>query len=332
MNIGCIRYEGISMKHLLLGSLVAVAASAATACTKPAAQPLVLTGLVDAVEVDITSKIPGRVSELAVEEGQSVARGDKLVKLRSEEILAKFAQASAASEAAKAKLSLARHGARPEEQSAVAREAESARHQLEITRKTYERMSELIGSGTVPQSRYDEAKFRYEVAQEQLAMVEAKQAIIKQGARREEVSALVALVEQSRGVIDEMRAYEAETEQSAPMDGEVSKIVLRPGELAGAGAPILTLVAVGDPWVSFSLREDLLHNVGKGTELQAEIPALKRTAKFRVYHISPLGDFATWKATTQKNGFDLKSFEVKAKPTEAIPGLRPGMTVRWTMG
>ncbi|MGE5786729.1 MAG: HlyD family secretion protein [Myxococcales bacterium] len=320
------------MKRSRLGSIGVVVSLLTVACTKPAAPPLVLTGLVDAVEIDIASKVPGRVSELNVEEGQRVHRGDKLVKLRSEEILAKFAQASAASDAAQAKLSLARHGARPAEQAAVARELESAKHQVEITQKTFERMTELISSGTVAQARYDEAKFRYDVAREQLAMVEAKREIIQQGARREEVSALAALVEQSRGVIAEMRAYEAETEQSAPIDGEIGKIVLRPGELAGTGAPILTLVAIQDPWVSFSLREDLLANVRQGTELTAEIPALKRKARFRVYHISALGDFATWKATTQKNGFDLKSFEVKARPIEPIPDLRPGMTVRWTMG
>ncbi|HMA95218.1 MAG TPA: biotin/lipoyl-binding protein, partial [Polyangiaceae bacterium] len=242
------------MKRSRLGSIGAVVSLLAVACTKPAAPPLVLTGLVDAVEIDIASKVPGRVSELNVEEGQRVHRGDKLVKLRSEEILAKFAQASAASDAAQAKLSLARHGARPAEQAAVARELESAKHQVEITQKTFERMTELISSGTVAQARYDEAKFRYDVAREQLAMVEAKREIIQQGARREEVSALAALVEQSRGVIAEMRAYEAETEQSAPIDGEIGKIVLRPGELAGTGAPILTLVAIQDPWVSFSLR------------------------------------------------------------------------------
>jgi HlyD family secretion protein len=318
--------------RLCATSLSLLVALGVSGCAKQPAPAQLITGLVDVVEIDITSKVPGRVSELIVEEGQNVRRGDKLVKLRSEELLAKFAQATAASEAAQAKLSLARHGARPEEKIAVGRELESAKHQVEITQKTFDRMTELASTGTIPQARYDEAKFRFDVAREQLAMVEAKQSILSQGARREEVTALAALVEQSRGVIAEMRAYEAETEQSAPMDGEVCKIVLRPGELAGSGAPILTLVAVQDPWVSFALREDLLYGIRQGTELEAEIPALKRSAKFRVFHIAPLGDFATWKATTQKNGFDLKSFEVKAKPLQPVEGLRPGMTVRWKIG
>jgi HlyD family secretion protein len=317
---------------LRVSSLSLLVALSVFGCATRPATAQIITGLVDAVEIDIASKVPGRVSELLVEEGQTVHRGDKLVKLRSEEVLAKFAQAMAASDAAQAKLSLARRGARPEERSAVGRELESAKLQVELTQKTFERMTELVGSGTIPQARYDEAKFRFDVAREQLAMVEAKQSIMTQGARREEISALSALVEQSRGVIAEMRAYESETEQSAPVDGEVSKIVLRPGEIAGSGAPIVTLVAVQDPWISFALREDLLHGIRQGVELEAEIPALRRTAKFRVFHIAPLGDFATWKATTQKNGFDLKSFEVKARPTQPVEGLRPGMTVRWKIG
>jgi HlyD family secretion protein len=290
-----------------------------------------VTGLVNASEVDIASKVPGRVLELYVSEGQTVHRGDKLVKLRSEEILAKFEQATAASRAAQAKLNLARHGARPQERAAVARELDAAKHQLELAKKTFDRMTELVASGTVPQAKYDEAKFRFDVATEQLAMVEAKQTIVTEGARQEEINALTALVEQSRGVIAEMRAYEAETEQSAPLDAEVSKVVLQPGELAGTGAPIVTLVAVQDPWVSFALREDLLYNIRQGMVISAEIPALRKTAQFRVFHIAPLGDFATWKATTQKNGFDLKSFEVKLRPVTLVEGLRPGMTVRWHM-
>jgi HlyD family secretion protein len=301
-------------------------------CAKEPPAPKVVTGMVDATEVDITSKIPGRVSELFVREGQAIKRGDKLVTLRSEEILAKFAQATAASQAAQAKLNLARHGARPAEREAVQKELESAKYQVELAQKTFDRMTELLGSGTVPQARFDEAKLRFDVAREQLSMVEAKQSIVTEGARAEEINALAALVEQSRGVIAEMRAYQAETEQSAPMDGEVSKIVLQPGELAGTGAPIITLVAVNDPWVTFALREDMLRDIRQGTEMVGEIPALQKTARFKVFQIAPLGDFATWKATTQKNGFDLKSFEVKARPVAPVEGLRPGMTVRWKAG
>jgi HlyD family secretion protein len=300
-------------------------------CSTKAPNDRVLTGLVDATEVDIASKVPGRIDELFVSEGQTVRRGDKLVKLRSEEILAKFAQATAASQAAQAKLTLARHGARPAERAAVARELEAAAAQVELAQKTYDRTTELLGSGTIPQAKYDEAKLRFDVAKQQLAMVEAKQTIVKDGARAEEIQALTALVEQSRFVIAEIQAYEAETEQKAPIDGEVSKIVLQPGELAGTGAAIITLVKTQDPWVSFAVREDLLAKIRQGTEIVAEIPALRKTERFTVFQLAPLGDFATWKATTQKNGFDLKSFEVKARPVAKIDGLRPGMTVRWTL-
>jgi HlyD family secretion protein len=283
------------------------------------------------VEIDVTSKVPARVYEVYVEEGQTVKRGQKLVALKSEEVTAKVLQARAASEAAQAKLRLARHGVRPEERQAVERELDASKHQLELAQKTYDRMSELASSGTIAQARFDEAKFRFDVAREQLAIVEAKRTITSQGARREELDALTALVEQSRGLMTEVQAYEAETLQVAAMDGEVSEVILQPGELAGTGAPILSLVAVQNPWVTFALREDLLRRAEKGTEFQAKVPALGKSACFRVYHVAPMGDFATWKATTQKNDFDLKSFQIKARPCQALPDLRPGMTVRWDL-
>jgi HlyD family secretion protein len=116
------------------------------------------------------------------------------------------------------------------------------------------------------------------------------------------------------------------------VDGEIARIVLHEGELAATGYPILTIVTIDAPWASFAVREDLLKELKVGTRVTAEVPALGRTVEFEVYSIAAMGDFATWKATNAKDSFDLKTFEVKARPTAKIEGLRPGMTVRWTRG
>ena len=62
--------------------------------------------------------------------------------------------------------------------------------------------------------------------------------------------------------------------------------------------------------------------------IKGSVPALEaRSAAFRVEFVAPAGDFATWRATRQSRGFDIKSFEVRAAPVQKIEGLRPGMTV-----
>ncbi len=292
----------------------------------------VVTGLVDAVEVDVASKIPGRLSKLLVKEGDKVKKGQKLVTIESEEILAKMDQVQASIDAVRSKLSMARKGARKEEKEAVRKQLEAARHQVEITRKTYERMLKLRDSGAFPQAKFDEVEFKYNVSKDQMAMAEAKYDLVMKGARKEEIEALEALVKQGESTLDEVQSYQKETTQYAPIAGEVSKIVLHEGELAATGYPILTLVDMQDLWVVFAVREDWLADISKGDTINVHIPALRRDVELTIFNIAAMGDFATWRATNDKNSFDLKSFEIKARPTAAVEKLRPGMTVRWTWG
>ena len=100
------------------------------------------------------------------------------------------------------------------------------------------------------------------------------------------------------------------------------------GEIAPAGFPVITLADLSDLWVVLQVREDLLAEIGIGTELRATVPALGNLeARLKVDYLAALGAFATWRATSASSGFDLKTFEVRARPVQPVGGLRPGMTV-----
>ena len=288
----------------------------------------VLTGLIDAVEVDVASKVPGRIRTLDVREGDTVADGQVLVTLSIDEIDAKMSQVDAAIDAAKAQLRLARKGAKDQEKKAVRKAVDAARHQVEITEKMYERLKPLADAKAIARSKFDEVEFKYNVAKDQLAMAEAKLSLVLDGARKEQIASLDALVKKAEGAQAEVEVYKQESSQVAPLSGVVSKIILHKGELAATGYPILTIVDLSDQWAVFSVREDLLEKFKVETPIEVEIPALGTTATFEIFNVSAMGDFATWKATSEKNSFDLKSFEVKARPTKPIEGMRPGMTVR----
>ncbi len=326
--------RGLGDRSRCVSLLVVLAASAwLGGCDEPAPVPArrVITGLVNATEIDVASKVPGRVLELPVREGDRVTKGQMLARLESHELEAKLTQVNATIEAADARLALARKGARDEEKRAAAKQLDAARHQVNLTRKMYDRVATLVDKQAVPRSKFDEIEFKYEVSRDQLAMAEARYSALQSGARDEEIQALEALVAQARGGLDEVEAYRRETEQVAPLDAEVSKIVVNVGELAATGYPILTLVDLSSLWASFAVREDQLATLHVGDVVQLEVPALGRTVPMRVDHVAVLGDFATWKATSDKDRFDLKSFEVKARPEQPVEGLRPGMTVRVTL-
>lgn len=312
---------------LVLGGALLLASL--PSCSSPQKGPTPITGLVDATEIDIASKVPGRVKELLVHEGDLVEAGQQLVTIESDELQAKLDQVQAGISAAQAKLRLAQAGARSEEKEATRQALLAARHQADVAKKSRDRLETLLKEGAVPQQQFDEVESRWLVAMDQLAMAEARNSLVNKGARSEELDALKALVQQGEGSMAEVKSYQKETSQSAPLKGEVSKIVLHRGELASTGYPIVTLVDLDDVWATFAVREDMLRGIQKGARIEGEVPALGRKVMFEVFHIAAMGDFATWKATTDKGSFDLKSFEVKARPVEKVPGLRPGMTVRW---
>ncbi|WP_216820138.1 hypothetical protein, partial [Zoogloea sp. LCSB751] len=78
-----------------------------------------------------------------------------------------------------------------------------------------------------------------------------------------------------------------------------------------------------DAWAQFHVREDLLPRFPVGTEFDARFPGLgDQTVRFKVSHVAAMGDFATWRATDTRQGFDMKSFQVEARPLQPVEGLR----------
>lgn len=290
---------------------------------------LQITGLINATEIDVASKVPGRVTAVHVQEGQHVEAGDLLVELNLDELEAKLLQATSSIDAAKAQLALAEKGARPQEKKALANQVDSARAQVDVTKKMLDRTKKLLDEKAIPQAKYDEVEFKYQVSLNQLEMAEAKLDAVNKGARTEEIRALEALVAKGESVAAEIEIYQKEQKQFAPIAGEVSKIIVHEGELTNTGYPIVTIVNMDDIWASFAIREDRIRDLRIGDKVEIEVPALDKKIPMTVANISAMGDFATWRATSDRDRFDLKSFEVKLRPIAPVDGLRPGMTARW---
>jgi HlyD family secretion protein len=290
--------------------------------------PDVIQGQVEGRFVNVSSKIPGRVASVVVREGQSVRKADQLVVLESPEIQAKLDQAEAAREAASAQRTKAFNGAREEEIRQARSMWERAQHATELADKTFQRIDRLNKDGVLPAQRRDEAEAQLQTSRDAEAVARAAYDMATAGARVEDKDAATALVSRARGAISEVNAYLGETKLSSPIAGEVYKRNIEPGEIAAAGYPILTLLDTSDMWAVFQLREDKLAGVKMGDRLTVRVPALgDRRVDLVVSYIAPAGDFATWRSTSAQGGFDLKTFEVRARPSSPAPGLRPGMSV-----
>lgn len=289
-------------------------------------QALPLQGQIEAQEVNVSSKVPGRVGRVAVRLGQTVQAGELLFELDSPEVRAKLTQARSAQAAAQAVAAKARAGARPEEVEMARLAWERAGTGARIARLTYERVQAMADEGVIAGQKRDEAQAQWRAADEQAQAARSQYALARQGARTEDRQAAQAQAEQVGGVVAEAEAALAETRILAPTAGEVAKLQIQPGELAPQGYPVVTLVNLQDVWAVLQLREDTMAAYAADSRHTAQVPALQRAVEFSVSSVAVLPDFATWRAA-RPGGTDLRTFEIRLRPLAAVPGLRPGMGV-----
>jgi HlyD family secretion protein len=284
--------------------------------------------MVDADEIIISAKVAGRVERLYVAEGDRVVAGQKLFTLTGPEIAAKRAQAEAAIAAAQAQSAKAKNGARREEIEVARANAARAEAGEALAKVTYTRTQNLFTEGVIAAQRRDEALANFKSSSGMAAAARAQYAQALAGARSEDVATVGAQVQQAQAALAEVAAAEAETRIASPLAAVVTRKMVDVGELVPAGYPVFALTDIDHAWVALNLREDQLRGLRPGTVISGTIPALNsKRFEFKVYFINPAGDYATWRATRQSSGYDIKSFEVRARPVAATPDLRPGMSV-----
>lgn len=284
-------------------------------------------GQVEVSEYRVSSKVPGRILEIRVKEGDYVKVGDTLAILDAPEVRAKMEQAQSAENAAAAQEEMARNGARQEQIQGAYQVWQQAKAGLDIAQKSYQRVQRLFDEGVMSAQKRDEAFANYKAMEAQAKAAESQYNMARNGARREEKQAAQALVGRAKGAVQEVTSYINETVQIAQMEGEVSNIYPKVGELVGTGSPIMNISIMSDLWGTFNVREDQLGGLAVGKTFNAYVPAFNKTIPMKVYYMKDQGSYAVWKATKANGQYDLKTFEVKARPTQPLEGLRPGMSL-----
>lgn len=294
--------------------------------THPTEEPLY--GVMQAKTVDVAAKVTGRVETLPVHEGDTVSADQLLMTLDIPEVEAKLKEVEALKSAATARQSLVDEGARPQEIRAAKAQMQRAQAGQELAQKTFNRVHALYREGLISKQKHDEALAQKKSADELLAAAKEQYDIALTGARTQEKQAATALTAQATGGVEQVESLVKEKNVTSPIASEISRIYVEIGEVAAAGLPLATLVDLSDQWAVFNIREDDMPKITKGAVLSAEIPALNaKNVQFKVYFINPRGDYATWRATRQSSGYDLRTFEVRARPVQPVSDLRPGMSV-----
>ena len=258
--------------------------------------------------------------------------GDTLVVINSPLVEARYRQANAMEQVAQEQNKKIDAGTRRQIIATARQLWDKAQSDLTLAKTTYGRIMTLYKDSVVTSQRKDEVEAMYRAAQaaERAAYEQYQMAV--DGARSEDRAAARSLVEAARSGVDEVSALLVDSRLTAPEDGQIATIFPRRGELVAPGTPIMNLVVMSDAHVVLNVREDLMPQFTMGGTFRADVPAIgKKNIEFRIYYISPLGSFATWKSTKQTGSYDMQTFEIHARPTEAVEGLRPGMSVLLTM-
>ncbi len=287
-----------------------------------------LQGQIEARTYSISSKVAGRISKVHVKKGDMIKKGQPVFSLHSPELEAKIEQAKAGQKAAGALAEEAEAGARQQQVEAAKEQWQKAEAVARFTEKSFRRVENLYRDGVVPEQKRDEAHTAWQAAKYTATAALQMYKMAKEGSRSETKKAAKEREKMAAGAVAEVEAFAADLQINSWYDGEVSDVLLHPGELAPQGFPVVMVVDMSDSWVVIHIREDALHKWKKGYEFDGRIPALgDKKVRFRVSSIAVMGDYATWRATDTRKDFDMRTFAVEARPVEPVPDLRAGMSV-----
>lgn len=321
----------MTRKAVFLGVLAIVAVVATMLWRAYQPQPITLQGQVEAQQYLVSSKIPGRLGAVHVKRGDTVAQGDAVFRIDSPELEAKLTQVQAIDSMAQSFVSAIEGGTREERVAATKSEWKKAIAAKEFAEKSWQRVNNLANEGLVSGQTRDEAWTMLQVASRTEETAHEIHKLALAGARDETRDASKASKAATDSLTEEIRLLLADTNVNAHHSGVVSQVMLQPGELVPQGFPVVTLVDFNQAWVLFNVREDLLSHFKEGTKHELFIPALALSAPFTVNYIAPMGDYATWRATSPGQQFDMRTFEVELRPVDNLPDLRPGMSALLTL-
>ena len=288
----------------------------------------IIEGQVEGTTVRISGKLPGRVVEFFVEEGDTVHAGDTLVHIHSSLVDAQLTQAEAMEEVAKAQNRKVDAGTRSQIIKAAYDLLQQANAAVTITEKTYRRMENLYKEGVMSEQKRDEAKAAYDAAVAAQGAAESQYSLAKAGAQKEDKESTAALVSAAGGGVAQVQAVLEDSYLTAPFDGTIDQVYPQEGELVALGTPIMTLLRKDKRWITFNVREELLNDLTMGKKIKVMVPALnKKEIEAEIYYIRDMGSYATWHSTKASGSWDSRTFEIKARPTEDVAGLRPGMSI-----
>lgn len=223
-----------------------------------------LAGTVEATEAQLGFTVPGRITTVAVHEGDRAKAGDVLAALDTLEAAARARQAEAQVEAARAAFAEMESGSRPEEVQQAGAARDAARQRLTDAQQDFDRAKALLAGAVTSRQSFDKAQVALDVARSQYRQADEQYRLVAKGPRAERVAAARAQLANAQASLAAQRAALANMVIRAPFDGVVTVRHREPGEIVGAGAAVVSLMNRDDRWVRVYVSETRVGAVHTG--------------------------------------------------------------------
>lgn len=308
-------------------------------------EPIRTSGIVQGTEINITSKIPGKISEICYREGDTVEEGSVVIRLENDDLKAAVEQAKASVEKVEAEIRTAQSAIENSKANLSSAEADiryaeaeikKARVQMEEAKRQTDRANALYKEDFIPRADLDQVATNYEAATANhealkarlIASISRKDAALSQVDRYvSELSSAKARLKETKAILSFQEVRFNDTIITTPISGTVVYQAMETGEFVSPGAAILTIVDMDNLWVRVDLEETIVGHVSLESEVFVTVDALpEKVIKGKISEIGRYAEFATQRDV--KHGRqDIKTFHVKIKFEEPERILKPGMTV-----
>ena len=284
-----------------------------------------VTGTIEAIQVDVSARIAGRIVERPVDEGDRVTAGQLLVRLDEAEQAAEVRRQEAAVRTAQSTLNDLLAGARREELEDARAALQSASATREWTERDHRRAEGLFAQALIAAQEVDRARQAYLVAAAQEKSARQKLSLLEAGPRPDQIEAARGQLAQGRNALEVARTRLKEMSIHSPMDGLVLRKNLEVGEMANPGVPILTLMKPSDIWVRAYVPEEEVGRIRVGGKAQIAVDAYPaRRFPGRITEIASEAEFTPRNVQTRKERVNLV-FRIKIAVDNPEGILKPGM-------
>ena len=313
------------LAFLLIAALSGAAAWAGRHLGGGTATPVSVTGTIEATQVDVSVKITGRILERLVKEGDTVSRGQLLVRLDDSELAADVKRQEAALRSAQATLRDLEKGARPQEIEDARAAVSSAEATRSMTEREFQRNDQLFKQNLIAAQDVDRARQAYEVARAQERSAREKLALVLAGSRPDQIDAARWQVTQAESALAQAQSRLREARVIAPIDGVVLRKNLEAGETANPGVPILTLVNPKDVWLRAYVPETEVGKLKIGDTATLRVDAFpNRVFSGRLIEIGSEAEYTPRNVQTKKERVNLV-FRIKIQIDNPAGILKPGL-------